>query len=290
MRRVVSGTVLITGASTGLGRVTALHLAAQGFTVYGSVLDLRDREALEAPARERGLDVRVLGLDVTRRTEIDDAVATIVRETGRIDALVNNAGTRLRGCFEDLTDAEIRRLFETNLYGTMALTRAVLPHMRRAGRGRIVMVTSVAGRIGSFGVSAYCSSKFAQEGFGESLAQEVAPLGIDVILVEPGIIRTEAWSENRVVGAGVRDQTSPYCRWFRRSEELADRMVRSSTIAPEDVARTIHRALTIERPRLRYVVGPRAKAVIALRRHLPATVFERVYFGQLIRIVTRAAP
>lgn len=282
--------VLITGASTGLGRATALYLAERGFSVYASVLSLADRGAIEEPAQERGLDVRVLPLDVTRPGDIDAAVGAIVRETGGIDALVNNAGTRLRGCFEDLEDAEIRRLFDTNLYGTMAVTRAVLPHMRRVGRGRIVMMTSVAGRIGSFGVSAYCASKFAQEGFGESLAQEVAPFGIQVVLVEPGIIGTEAWTQNRVVGGRTSDPRSPYHAWFHRSEELANRMVRSSTISPDDVARTVHRAVTLDRPRLRYVVGPRAKAVIALRRHLPAAWFERVYFGQLIRMVTRPAP
>jgi NAD(P)-dependent dehydrogenase (short-subunit alcohol dehydrogenase family) len=278
--------VLITGSSTGLGRQTALYLAERGFTVYASMPALEEREAVERPARERGLPVRVLQLDITDPDAIDRAVRRIVGETGAIGALVNNAGTRLRGCFEDLADEEVRRLFETNLFGTMAMTRAVLPCMRAERRGRILMITSVAGRIGSFGVGAYCASKFAQEGFGESLAQEVAPFGIQVVLVEPGIIRTEAWARHRVLAAGARDPASPYAEWFRRSEEIADRMVRSSRIEPEDVARAVHRALVVPHPKLRYVVGRRARAVVALRRHVPGELFERVYFGQLMRMVT----
>lgn len=281
----MANTVLITGASTGLGKETALHLAANGYVVYASMLDLADRAAVEAPARERGLDVRAVQLDIRDRRSIDAAVDTIVRETGGIYALINNAGTRLRGCFEDLTDEEIRRLFETNLFGTMSMCRSVLPHMRRAGRGRIVMVTSIAGRIGSFGVGAYCASKFAQEGFAESLAQEVRPFGIDVAVIEPAIIKTEAWGVNRVTGARTANAASPYAVWFRRSEELADRMVRTSPTTPMHVAEAVHRAIRPGQPPLRIVVGWRARLVLAMRKLLPAGVFERIYFGQLMKMI-----
>ncbi|MPZ19316.1 MAG: SDR family NAD(P)-dependent oxidoreductase [Luteitalea sp.] len=282
--------VLITGASSGLGLETALYLAERDMRVYASMLDLAERSMLEKCARERGVSVRILELDITCPASIEAAVHTVTQETGGICGLVNNAGTRLRGCFEDLADDEVRTLFDTNVFGTMAVTRAVLPAMRAARRGRIVMMTSVAGRIGSFGVGAYCATKFAQEGFGESLALELAPFGIQVVLVEPGIVNTTAWNVHRVVGRGTDDSRSPYFTWFHRAEELADDFVRSSPIRPRDVAEAVHRALTARRPRLRYVVGRRAAAVIGLRRHLPGELFERFYFGQLMRRVLQGDP
>ncbi|MEI6126773.1 MAG: SDR family oxidoreductase, partial [Pseudomonadota bacterium] len=261
--------VLVTGASTGLGLETALYLAGHGFKVYAATLHEKDRDAIEGPARARRVSLRVLQLDITDQKSIAAAVRTMVEESGGIYGLVNNAGTRLRGCFEDLTDTEIRHLFATNVFGTMAVTRAVLPHMRAARRGRIVLITSIAGKIGSFGVSAYCSTKFAQEGFGESLAQEVQPFGIYVSMVEPAIIKTEAWSSNRVTAAGADNPQSPYYRWFMKSELLADRMVASSPTKPGDVPPAVLAALTARRPRLRYMVGSRARLVFALRRYLP---------------------
>ncbi|MGH9161556.1 MAG: SDR family oxidoreductase [Vicinamibacteraceae bacterium] len=277
--------VLITGASSGLGLETALYLAERDMQVYASMPNLADAAAVERCAYERGVSVRTLEVDITRSASIEAAVRTVTQETGGIWALVNNAGTRLRGCFEDLADDELRTLFDTNVFGTMAVTRAVLPAMRAARRGRIVMMTSVAGRIGSFGVGAYCATKFAQEGFGESLALELAPFGIQVALVEPGIVNTAAWNVHRVVGRGTNDPRSPYSTWFHRAEALADGFVRSSPIRPRDVAEAVHRALTARRPRLRYLVGRRATAVIGLRRHVPGELFERFYFGQLMRRV-----
>ena len=278
--------VLVTGASTGLGLETAMHLAEHGLKVYATILNLQDRDAIEVPARKRGVKLHVLQLDITDQKSIDSAVQAIIKESGGIYGLVNNAGTRLRGCFEDLADKEIRYLYNTNLFGTMAVTRAVLPYMRAAHRGRIVMLTSIAGKIGSFGVSAYCSTKFAQEGFGESLAQEVLPFGIRVIMVEPAIIKTEAWSRHRVIAAGANNQQSPYYNWFHKSERLADKLVESSPTKASEVSRTICKALTIKRPRLRYMVGSRAKLLFILQRYLPGELFERIYFPLVIRKVT----
>jgi NAD(P)-dependent dehydrogenase (short-subunit alcohol dehydrogenase family) len=279
--------VLITGASNGLGLTTALHLAAQGFTVYAGMLDLADGAAIVQSAAEKGLDVRPVQVDITDTASIACAVETVRSGSGRIFALVNNAGTRLRGCFEDLQEAEIRRLFDTNLFGTLSLTRAVIPHMRAAGRGRIVFVTSIAGRMGSFGVSAYCATKFAQEGFAESLALELREFGIRSIIVEPAIIKTAAWGVHRVEAARARDPASPYARWFEQSEQLADRMVATSPTTPMDVARAIAEALTAPNPRLRYLVGSRARLVVWLRKQLPGEWFERIYFRQMLRLITR---
>lgn len=290
MTETANRAVLVTGSGTGLGLETALLLAAQGFRVYAGVLHDGQRPQVEAAAAERGVPLRVVEINITDETSIRAAVDTIVTEAGGIFGLVNNAGTRLRGCFEDLTDPEIRRLFDINVFGTMAVTRGVLPVMRKARQGRIVMITSVAGRIGSFGVGAYCATKFAQEGFGESLAQEVAPFGIRVVLIEPAIIRTEAWSMHRVTGAHALDPGSPYASWFERAEGLADAMVRSSPTRPQEVAQAVCDALTAKAPPLRRVVGRRARLVVALRRYVPDRLFERVYFGQVLKRIVGRAP
>jgi len=175
--------ILVTGAATGLGREMAMYLAERGFQVYGTTRDLRQADELKALARERKVELRILPLDVTDPDSIQRAVQTVVAESGGIYGVINNAGIGLRGYFEDLTDAEVRRVFDANVFGVMAVTKAVLPYMREARRGRIILISSVGGRIGALGVSAYCATKFAVEGFGESLFQEVAPLGVRVVLI-----------------------------------------------------------------------------------------------------------
>jgi NAD(P)-dependent dehydrogenase (short-subunit alcohol dehydrogenase family) len=242
---------------------TAVHLASRGFRVYATLRDPSRREALDDVARQRGVSLRVLRLDVTVPSTIEDAVGTIVEESGGVFGLVNNAGLLIRGYFEDLLDREIHQIFDTNVFGTMAVTRAVLPHMRAARRGRIVIVTSVAGKIGAPSGSAYSASRFAQEGFGESLNQEVEPLGIRVVLVEPGITKTQRWTIEMGAGERVRDPAGPYHDWYLRAERLFNEAMESSPITTSDVARTIDRALTAPRPRLRYVVGRRASGSTA---------------------------
>jgi NAD(P)-dependent dehydrogenase (short-subunit alcohol dehydrogenase family) len=285
----VNDSILVTGAATGLGKAMALYLAERGFRVYGTTRDVRQAEELKALARERNLTLRVLPLDVTNPESIRDAVQTIVAESGGIYGVINNAGIGLRGYFEDLADDEIRRLFDANVFGVMAVTKAVLPYMREARRGRIILISSVGGKIGSLGVTAYCSTKFAVEGFGESLFQELAPLGVRVVLIEPGIIKTERWTSNRGLAKNALNPESPYHAWFQQAEKESDQLVRASVATPEDVAAVVHQALTAERPRLRYMVGRKAKLAVALRRWLPGEIFERLYFGTVMRRVTRPA-
>jgi NAD(P)-dependent dehydrogenase (short-subunit alcohol dehydrogenase family) len=157
--------------------------------------------------------------------------------------------------------------------------------MRAAQQGRIVMITSVGGRLGSPGLTTYCASKFALEGFGESLALEVAPAGIGVVIVEPGIVRTEIWAGNRNVAAGARNVESPYYQWFQASERLADWAVQSSTTTPEAVARVVGRALTARKPRLRYLIGRRANLLLAAKSVLPFELFEKIYFNRILRLL-----
>ena len=278
--------VLVTGAATGLGRETALYLAERGFQVYATMPDLRDRDALDQAVEQRGLQVRILRLDVTNQAIIDETVSTIVEECGGIYAVVNNAGVALRGYFEDLLDDEIRKVFDVNVFGTMAVIRTVLPHMRAARRGRIVIVTSIAGRIGAPAVSAYSSCKFAQEGFGESLFQELKPWGIHVSLIAPGVVPTERWGVHRGYSKRAQDPNSPYYTWFMESQRLTDKLVKSSPTKPIDVAKAVRKALAAKNPALRYMVGWRAKLVLVLRRYLPGELFERLYFGAVMKRVT----
>jgi NAD(P)-dependent dehydrogenase (short-subunit alcohol dehydrogenase family) len=281
--------VLVTGSSTGLGLETAIGLAAKGFTVYATVRDPSMKDEVLSAAAERGVELRVLRLDLTDQASIDAAVQQILDEAGGIFALVNNGGVGLRGCLEDLSDAEIRSVFEANIFGTIAVTKAVLPSMRAAGRGRVVTIGSIGGRVSSFGVSVYCSSKFAQEGLAEALYLELAPFGLHSILIEPGIIKTTRWSTNRATSEGARKPSSAYRPLFEAGEVLADRVVNRSRTTAADVADAVIESLTSAKPRLRYVVGQPAGLVILLRRYLPNRTFERVYFGGLLRQLTREA-
>jgi NAD(P)-dependent dehydrogenase (short-subunit alcohol dehydrogenase family) len=286
--------VIVTGSGTGIGLETALHLAALGFRVFATVRSVESARGVLDRARLRGLELEVLELDLTDPDSIAQAVESVVDAAGGVFGLVNNGGVGLRGCTEDCSAEEVRRLFETNVLGTISVTQAVLPHMRRAGCGRIVTVSSVGGRVCGFGVTLYCASKFAQEGLGEGLAQELAPFGIQSVIVEPGMLKTTRWSLHRGTAARANDPSSPYHGLFWSSEAIADKIVERSPTRPEDVARAIGEALTADDPRMRYVVGRGASVVIGLRRHLPQTFFERLYFGghvrRLMRTTPRAAP
>jgi NAD(P)-dependent dehydrogenase (short-subunit alcohol dehydrogenase family) len=281
--------VLVTGSSTGLGLETALHLAARGFDVYATVRNPDHRSDVLAAAEARKVVLHVDRLDVTDPYSIEAAIERVMSRSGALYGLVNNAGIALRGCVEDLEEDEVRAVFEANVMGTFAVTRRVLPHMRAAGRGRVVTISSVGGRIATFGLAAYCASKFAQEAFGEALALEIAPLGLASILVEPGIIKTSRWGVNRGNARHALDPASAYHAHFRRHEAIADELVERSRTTPADVARAVHEALTARRPRLRYVVGRPANAAILLRRYLPNGIFERLYFGHLLKQLTGAS-
>jgi NAD(P)-dependent dehydrogenase (short-subunit alcohol dehydrogenase family) len=275
--------ILVTGSSTGLGLETALYLAERRFRVYATVRSSDHVAAVREAAAARGVSLEVVGLDLTDQASIDQAVATTVADSGGIFGLVNNGGVGLRGCLEDVSDAEIRHVFEANVFGTIAVTKAVLPYMRAARRGRIVTMSSVGGRIATFGLSIYSASKFAQEGLGEALALELAPFGLQAVLVEPGIVKTTRWTTHRGTAEKALDGESPYLRLFQAAEEIADRLVERSRTRPIDVAQTVHQALTVQKPHMRYVVGRPASAAVLARRYLPERLFERVYFGTLLR-------
>ena len=187
-------TVLITGTSTGIGHVTTEVLAARGWRVFATMRDLTKKGLLEAALESAGVRVSILQLDMGDAASIHAAVAAMLKQTGNaVDAVVHNAGVAVAGALEDLPQSEIRRVMETNFFGVLELTRALLPTFRAQNSGRIVVVSSQAGFVGQPANSIYCASKWALEGWAESMAYELDAFGIHVILVEPGPYKTQIW-------------------------------------------------------------------------------------------------
>ena len=267
-------TVLITGTSTGFGRVTTELLAARGWRVFATMRDLARKGSLEHGLRKAGLSERVtfVRLDVTDPASIETAVATVLSETDNtLDAVVHNAGIAVAGVLEDLSDGDIWRVMDTNFFGVLRLTRALLPRFREQRRGRIVLLSSQAAFAGQPGNSMYCASKWALEGWAESLAYEVDPFGIDVVLIEPGPYRTEIWSSTK----WVVPANSAYLSWLKLLRQAADRHQARTSGDPKGVAAVIAKALEARRPRFRYQVGFFAKLDYFLRGKVPTRLIRR---------------
>ena len=238
---------LVTGASTGIGRATARLLASSGYRVFATA---RTPEA-EATLRQDG-SMEVLRLDVGDEAAVTRTVHEVLDRAGRVDALVNNAGYALVGATEDLTRDLLRRQFEVNVFGAMQLCREVLPSMRARRSGRIVNVSSLAGRVSVPMMGAYCASKFALEAFTDALRVEARPFGVGVALVEPGPVVTEFQRNALAVSRDVLTSDSVYRSVYRSYVDSFFEMGRGAT--PERVARVIRRALNAGRPRSRYRV------------------------------------
>jgi NAD(P)-dependent dehydrogenase (short-subunit alcohol dehydrogenase family) len=278
---------LITGAGSGLGMESALFLAARNFRVYGTALTEAEQQDLLDEATRRQTQVCALRMDVTRRPDIDRAVETIIREAGRIDAVVHFAGMGLRGFFEDLSMQEIRRLYDVNVFGIMELTQAVLPHMRARRSGRIVITASAAGRMGEMSIAGYSSGKFAVVGLGECLRQEMALLNIHVSVLEPGLIYTPHFGINRNRARRAVDPASPYYFWFCQHEAIVDKLLATNKFTTADIAAVVYKILTARRPRLHYMVGFKLKLMVTLRDLIPFEWFERIHQKIIVRMVTK---
>jgi NAD(P)-dependent dehydrogenase (short-subunit alcohol dehydrogenase family) len=268
------GTALVTGCSSGFGLLTAVELAHRGFRVYATMRDLGKQAPLRKAAEAADVRLSILPLDVTDNESITRAVEAALSAAGRIDVVVSNAGYGLGGFVEDVTLTELREQFDTNFFGAVALAKAVLPSMRARHAGRLIFVSSVNGFLGFPGLSAYAASKFALEGFAESLRWEVLPDGIYVSLVEPGSFPTAIFGANRRTAAASADPASPYYARGRRLEALVRGRVAAIRRDSRVVARTITRVALTPRPRLRYRVGADAHLALLARRLLPDRVFD----------------
>jgi NAD(P)-dependent dehydrogenase (short-subunit alcohol dehydrogenase family) len=265
---------LITGASSGFGLLTSVALARRGWRVLATMRDLNRRGKLEEAARAAGVleHIEFFALDVTNSEQIAELAASIASRPDPLNAIVNNAGFAMAGFAEDVTDGELRQQFETNFFGAAAMTRAFLPQMRRQGAGHIVMISSISGRMGFPGVGSYVASKFALEGWAESLRLEMKPLGIQVVLVEPGSFETDIWSRNAILSAQTQDANSPNAARIARL--LGSRESGKLKAYPQVVADGIAAILDDPHPRLRYVFGWDAHLGLALKRLLPSRLLE----------------
>lgn len=241
---------LITGTSTGIGHATALHLARRGYKVYATMRNTAKAEPLREQAAAESLPLVIESLDVSDNQSMLACVERIIAAEGRIDILINNAGLSSSSPIETYPEDEHRALFEANYWGPVKLTQAVLPGMRERQGGTIINISSLLGRIAWANQGAYCASKYAVEAFSESLAQEVAPFGIRVAIVEPGVTASAIFDNTPV----HYDRASPYKSAMRRNGRFYNVGTAVATPA-EEVAEVIAGALTTDQPRLRYPVG-----------------------------------
>ena len=273
--RTITRTALVTGASSGIGEETARRLQGLGYTVYGAA---RRTDRLEKLAAE---GVRPLAMDVTDDASMTAGIARIIEETGRIDVLINNAGYGSYGAIEDVPIDEARRQFEVNLFGLGRLVQLVTPHMRGQKSGTIINISSMGGRLTTPLGGWYHATKYAVEALSDALRMELKPFGIDVVLVEPGGIRTE-WAgiaadhlEETAEGSAYSDQIRAVAGSMRNES------VQRRQSPPSVIANAVERIVTARRPRTRYAVGFMAKPLITARRVLPDRAFDRVISAAL---------
>jgi len=269
--------VIVTGSSSGIGLESALLLARNGYNTYATMRSPEKDTSIKTAVQKEGLPIRVVQLDVTDDSSVKNAVDHIISEAGRIDVLVNNAGYGLGGALEDLSMEEIKSQYETNLFGLIRVTQAVLPTMRKQRSGRILNLSSGAGIFGYPGGSAYVSTKFAVEGLSESIAYELEPFGIKVILIEPGFIRTN-FTNAMVVAKKAQDPTSSYSELMQKIMASASELAKNASTA-ELVANVILDAASNPNPRLRYLVGKDVESWVAGKKKMDELEFFNMIKG-----------
>jgi NAD(P)-dependent dehydrogenase (short-subunit alcohol dehydrogenase family) len=265
---------VVTGSSSGIGLATSLALARNGYLTYATMRNLAKRDSVQSTAEKQHLSIRTVQLDVIDENSIKSAIESILSEAGRIDLLVNNAGYVLTGAFEDIGINEIKALYETNVFGVIRVTQAVLPIMRKQGSGRIINISSGAGRIGYPGGSAYVSSKFALEGLSESMAYEIEQFGIRTVLVEPGFVRTKI-GENMAISKKIQDPNSPYSQMMQMMSSNQERMLENGSDA-DPVASVVAEAATAKEPNFRYLAGKDVQQMMAAKKSMSDEEFQKM--------------
>ena len=260
---------LVTGSSSGIGYETSLALAREGYFTYATMRDLKKEAVIKKIAEEENLPLKVIELDVDNDDSVQNAVKTIIEEKQRIDVLVNNAGWGIWGTAEDVSIEEFRAQFETNFFSVVRMIQKVAPIMRKQGTGDIVNISSIAGRIGFPVSTAYISSKFAIEGLSESLRYELGPFGVDVIIIEPGVIKTNFFDSMKT--AKKADDT-----YKEITEKVISgvKMMAEMGTPPKEVANVIIKSLKEEKPLPRYVVGNDAAMFLEAKKMKTDIEFE----------------
>ena len=266
---------LVTGSSSGIGYETSLMLARNGFITYATMRNLSKSDNIKLAATKENLPIHITELDVTDGASVKNAVQSILSETGRIDVLVNNAGYVLNGAFEDLAMDEIKAQYETNVFGLISTTQAVLPTMRKQKSGIIINISSVGGRFGVPVSSAYVSTKFAVEGLSESMGYELEPFGIKVIIIEPGVIRTNIFN-SVAVAKKSQDRNSSYSQMMQTIASAFEKMMKNASSSPELVAKVVLEAVTNENPNLRYLAGKDAETWLDTKRNMSDEEFYKM--------------
>lgn len=264
---------LITGCSSGIGYETSILLAKNGFRTYATMRNTDKGDKLKEIAEKENLDLKIIKLDVTDDYSIQNAIKEIVQETNRIDVLVNNAGNNIAGAVEDLSIEEFKEQFETNFFGLIRVTKVVLPIMRKQNNGIIVNLSSIAGKMAIPLNSAYVSSKFAVEGFSESIRYELEDFGIKVILIEPGVIKSNFYENIKMSKNSLMDPKSAYQPITQKIFEAFLPMLEYA-FPTKIVADVILEAVNSDNPNIRYTVGDDAKSIIEARKKLSDKEFE----------------
>ena len=262
---------IVTGSSSGIGFETSLALAREGYFTYATMRDTAKSDKIKEIAKKENLKISILELDVDDENSAKTAIAQILDQKQRIDVLVNNAGWGLWGCVEDVSVDEFKEQFETNFFSIIRLIQEVAPTMRKQDSGTIVNVSSVVGRIGFPASPAYISSKFALEGLSESLRFEFAPFGIDVIIIEPGVIKTDFMKNMKMA---KKSELDTVYKDITTKVVSGVKMMAEMGTPPKEVANTIVKAIKDEKPLPRYVVGNDASMFLEARKSKTDIEFE----------------
>ena len=273
---------LVTGSSSGIGFETALLLARSGFHTYASMRNLEKSKNITEIANTEKLPLQVIQLDVNDDKSVKDAIDKIVAENRRIDVLVNNAGYGLFSPIEDVTLDQVKEQFETNFFGVVRVTKEALPIMRKQRKGTIVNLSSGAGRVGVPVYSAYVASKFALEGLSESMRYELKEFGINIVIIEPGVIKTNIVENLKT--ADIRSKSeSPYADIIERVSKGFGKIMDNSSSSPNLVAEAILNAITSKEPEIRYLVGDDAEYIMKVRKSTSDKEFENWMYESILQ-------
>jgi len=262
---------VVTGTSSGIGFETSLALAREGYFTYATMRDTTKSNKIKEIAQKENLKISILELDVDDEKSVKSAIAQILDQKQRIDVLVNNAGWGLWGCVEDVSVDEFKEQFETNFFSIIRLIQEVAPTMRKQGSGTIVNVSSVVGRIGFPASPAYISSKFALEGLSESMRFEFAPFGVDVIIIEPGVIKTDFMKNMKMA---KKSELDTVYKDITTKVVSGVKMMAEMGTPPKEVANTIVKAIKDKKPLPRYVVGNDALMFLEAKKSKTDIEFE----------------